>query len=70
VTLTLAQIMHIPRLSERLECVIYRRKLELELTETLPDLNMVRNAGAEIQGSKRLKRVLGVSDTNNDQRFI
>jgi hypothetical protein len=64
--LTIAQIMHISRLSERLECVIYRRRLDFELAEVKPDLNMVRNAGAEIKASKRLRRVLGVSDTHND----
>ena len=54
--------MHIPRLSERLECIIYRRRLELELAEVKPDLDIVRNAGAEVKASKRLRRVLGVSD--------
>ncbi|PVF96346.1 FH2-domain-containing protein [Serendipita vermifera] len=54
------ELMHIPRLSERLDCLIYRRKLELELAELKPDLDMVRNAGAEVKGSKKLKQVLGV----------
>jgi diaphanous 1 len=53
--------MHIPRLAERLDCLIYRRKLELELAELKPDLDMVRNAAAEVKGSKKLKQVLGVS---------
>lgn len=52
--------MNIPRLSERLECMAYRRKLELELAEVKPDLDMVRNAGAEVRNSERLKKVLSV----------
>lgn len=52
--------MTIHRLSERLECMVYRRKLELEIAEVKPDLDMLRNAGAEVKGSLKFKQVLGV----------
>lgn len=62
--------MNIPRLSERLECTIYQRRLELELAEVKPDLDMVRNAAAEIKASTRLRKVLGVSNILMDESFI
>ena len=53
--------MTIPRLSERLECLIYRRKLEVEIEELRPELNIVRNASQELRSSLRLRKVLQVS---------
>ena len=52
------QIMTIPRLSERLECMLYRRKLELEIEEIRPELNIVHLAAKEMRSSMRFKRVL------------
>jgi len=52
--------MSILRLPERLECMLYRRKLELEIAEVKPDLDMVRNASAELKTSPKLKQVLSV----------
>lgn len=67
------EVMRIPRISERLECTIYGRRLELELAEVRPDLDMVRNAAAEIKASKRLRKVLGtvlvVGNTLNGSTF-
>lgn len=40
--------------------MIFRRKLELELAEVKPDVDMVRNAAAELKASSRFKRVLRV----------
>jgi diaphanous 1 len=40
--------------------MLYRRKLELEIAEVKPDLDMVRNAGAELKTSPKLKQVLSV----------
>ncbi|KAJ3551751.1 hypothetical protein NM688_g4527 [Phlebia brevispora] len=57
-----SQIMTIPRLSERLECLIYRRKLEVEIEEIRPELNIVRNASQELRASLRLRKVLQASD--------
>ena len=56
------QIMTIPRLSERVECMLYRRKLEVEVEEVRPELNIVRNASQELRGSPRFRRVLQVND--------
>ncbi len=53
--------MTIPRLSERLDCLIYRRKLEVEIEELRPELNIVRNASQELRTSLRLRKVLQVS---------
>ncbi|KAJ3522423.1 hypothetical protein NMY22_g11895 [Coprinellus aureogranulatus] len=55
-----AQIMKIPRLQERLECMIYRRKVDLELEGLRPDLNTLRNASKELRASERFKVVLRV----------
>jgi len=55
------QIMVIPRLVERLDCMLYRRRLELEIAEVKPDVDMVRNAGAELRSSVKFKQVLSVS---------
>ncbi|KAG8843928.1 hypothetical protein FRB91_002996, partial [Serendipita sp. 411] len=53
------QIMVIPRLAERLDSMIYRRKIELDIAEIKPDLEMVRHAAVEVKGSVKLKQVLG-----------
>jgi diaphanous 1 len=50
--------MIIPRLSDRLECTIYRRKLDLEIEEIRPELNILRNASREVRHSNRFKHVL------------
>jgi len=52
--------MVIPRLAERLDCMLYRRRLELEIAEVKPDVDMVRNAGAELRSSVKFKQVLSV----------
>lgn len=53
-----AQIISIPRLSERLNCMVYRRKLELDIEELRPELEHLRNASKELRASLRFKRVL------------
>ena len=55
-----SQIMTIPRLSERLECMLYRRKLELDVEEIRPELNIVHMAAKELRSSARFRRVLQV----------
>jgi diaphanous 1 len=52
--------MTIPRLPERLESMLYRRKLELDIEEIRPELNIVRNASHELRSSVKFKRVLRV----------
>lgn len=59
--------MTIPRLSERLECMLYRRKLELEIEEIRPELNIVRNASRQLRSSTRFKKVLQVSGSTMRQ---
>ena len=63
ITHVLLQVMSIPRLSQRLECMVYRRKLEIEIEEIRPDLNIVRNASRELRSSLRFKAVLQVRVT-------
>ncbi|THG98335.1 hypothetical protein EW026_g3828 [Hermanssonia centrifuga] len=57
-----AQIMTIPRLSERLDCMLYRRKLEIEIEEIRPELNIVRNASLR-------KTVLALGNALNGSTF-
>lgn len=52
--------MMIPRLSERLSCMIYRRKLELDIEELRPELDHLKNACRELRTSPRFKKVLQV----------
>lgn len=58
--LIVLQISTIPRLSQRLECMLYRRKLELEVEEIRPDMQTVRDACKDLRGSQRFKAVLQV----------
>ncbi|KAJ3474280.1 hypothetical protein NLI96_g12545 [Meripilus lineatus] len=53
-----SEIMVIPRLSHRLECMLFRRKLELEIEEIRPELDITRNASRELRSSTRFNRVL------------
>ncbi|TFK28908.1 FH2-domain-containing protein [Coprinopsis marcescibilis] len=55
-----SHIMSIPRLSERLECMAYRRKVDLDIEEIRPDLNTLRNASRELRASSKFKTVLQV----------
>lgn len=54
--------MTIPRLSDRLQCMQYRRRLELEIEEIRPDLNILRNASRELRSSLKFKQILQVSE--------
>ena len=53
--------MTIPRLSERLQCMQYRRRFEFEIEEIRPDLNLFRNASRELRSSLKFKQILQVS---------
>ena len=55
-----SQIITIPRLAERLDAMVYRRKLELDVEEIRPELNLLRNACRELRSSQRFKEVLKV----------
>lgn len=52
--------MTIPRFPQRLECMIYRQKLELEIEEIRPDLKIVHDACKELRTSQRFKSTLRV----------
>lgn len=54
------QLASVPRLPERLECMLYRRKLDLDIAELRPDLNTLHNASLELRNSTKLKHVLKV----------
>ncbi|KAG2105124.1 uncharacterized protein F5147DRAFT_245959 [Suillus discolor] len=69
----LSAIMTIPRLPQRLECMIYRQKLELEIEEIRPDLKMVHDACKELRVSARfkltLRAILTVGNALNGSSF-
>lgn len=52
--------MVIPRLAERLKCMLFRRRLELDIEEIRPELNALRNASHELRSSSKFKQVLQV----------
>jgi diaphanous 1 len=54
------KISNMPRLSERIDCMLYRRKLELDIEEIRPELNIVRTASQELKSSPKFKQVLHV----------
>lgn len=56
--LTVMQIIDIPRLTERLECMLYRQRLELDISELLPDLNTLRDASQELRSCTKFKLIL------------
>jgi hypothetical protein len=60
------QIITIPRLSERLECMLYRRKLDLDISEIRPELNTVWNASRELRSSTKFKQILQVGYLSDD----
>ena len=53
--------MYIPRLADRLSCMIFRRRFDQELKEVLPELDTIQMAIAELKESRRFKRVLKVA---------
>lgn len=55
------EIVTIPRLPERIECMLYRRKLDLDIAEIRPELNILRNATLELRTSKKFKQILQVT---------
>lgn len=55
-----SQISPIPRLSQRIDCMLYRRKLDLDMEEVRPELNILHEVCGEIRRSKKFKQVLYV----------
>ncbi|KIK96072.1 hypothetical protein PAXRUDRAFT_32637 [Paxillus rubicundulus Ve08.2h10] len=54
----LHEIMSIPRLPQRLECMIFRQRFELDVEEIRPDLKTIRDACRELRSSQMFKRTL------------
>jgi hypothetical protein len=54
------QMITIPRLGERLSCMMTRRRFEMDLEELRPELSILRNAADEVKASSKLKAVLKV----------
>ncbi|KAG0366943.1 hypothetical protein BGZ54_004660 [Gamsiella multidivaricata] len=52
------EIMDIPRLSERVSAMIFRRRLEIEVGELKPEMDVLRLTIEELQSSRRLKSLL------------
>ncbi|KAI9467190.1 hypothetical protein BJY52DRAFT_1236932 [Lactarius psammicola] len=52
------QIMDIPSIADRLKCMIYRRRLELDVEEIRPELDILHSASRELKTSQKFKRVL------------
>jgi diaphanous 1 len=52
--------MDIPRIADRLRCMIYRPKLELDVEEIQPDLDILHGASRELKTSQRFRHVLQV----------
>ncbi|KAI9300264.1 hypothetical protein BJ944DRAFT_138775, partial [Cunninghamella echinulata] len=53
-------IMYIPRLADRVSCMIFRRKFHYELQEILPELDTLQYAINELRHSQRFKTVLKI----------
>ncbi|KAI8373312.1 hypothetical protein BD560DRAFT_291277, partial [Blakeslea trispora] len=51
-------IMYIPRLTDRISCMIFRRRFKHELNEILPELDVIQIAITELRQSARFKHVL------------
>lgn len=62
-------MMSIPRLEERLTCMITRRRFEMELEEIRPELSILRNAADEIRNSGKFVAVLKVSSHSSLANF-
>ena len=62
--------MDIPRILDRLQCMIYRRRLELDVEEIRPELDILQIASRELKTSQRFKRVLQVRNWLTDLTTI
>jgi diaphanous 1 len=60
-----SKIMAIPRLKQRVEVMLLRRRFDIQLAEILPDLGILKSAAVEIKASSRLRDVLAVSGPSN-----
>jgi hypothetical protein len=56
--------MYIPRLADRVSCMIFRRRFKDELEEILPELDTIQMAITELKESDKFKHVLNVRKLN------
>ena len=56
-------IKDVPRLSARLQGLIFRRRFDVDMTEIAADLDAVRSAIKELRGSGRFRKLLEVSSS-------
>lgn len=61
--------MYIPRLADRLNCMIFRRRFDQELKEILPELDIIQMAITELKESTRFKRVLKVIKKKKEKKI-
>ncbi|KAF8312680.1 actin-binding FH2, partial [Clavulina sp. PMI_390] len=52
------QLIQIPNVARRLECMIFRRRLDLDIADVRPELRIVRTAAMELRESAKLKKLL------------
>ncbi|KAF9438927.1 hypothetical protein BGZ76_002926 [Entomortierella beljakovae] len=52
------EIVDIPRLSERVSAMIFRRRLEIDVSELKPEMDVLRLTIEELQKSRKLKSLL------------
>jgi hypothetical protein len=57
---TAKQILSVPRVSLRLECIIFQREFEDQLATILPDLKALHIACAELRNNHRLGHLLQI----------
>lgn len=69
----LHEVMTIPRLSNRLQCWIFKRRFEAEINEVKPELHAIQSAIKEVKQSKKfvklLKTVLAIGNYMNGGSF-
>ncbi|ORX93208.1 FH2-domain-containing protein [Basidiobolus meristosporus CBS 931.73] len=67
------EVMRIPRMSERLSCMIFKRRFELDVEELKPELKILFEAVAELKKSDRflvvLHTVLSIGNFMNGNSF-
>ncbi|GAA6035972.1 hypothetical protein JCM8097_005193 [Rhodosporidiobolus ruineniae] len=67
------EMAQVPRLSERLAAMVYRRKLDMDMEELKPDLSILRKAAEELKAStkfrKLLQTVLAIGNALNASTF-
>lgn len=68
-----SEIMTIPRLPQRLECMMFRLRFELDVNEIRPELKTVHDACGELRSSERFKAtlqaILAVGNALNGSTF-